>query len=351
ADVLSSNYNSPAAPAALGGGGAFGSGGVGAAAGRSASRGGGGGDEPSGGSGQLNLSSRGSDGDVGASFVQSIDSIRLAEQSRSPENFAVPALGGVGGVVSTNPLRNLRPVRGGAEQQGRRSSDNSSSSVASTGGVDQRQWASSSGRQRGTGGSDGGSSVASSASNSASGVGVGVAPAGYRTAGGSRSSLNILRRKKIARSASLEDTEDDRYRSAELGGVRGMSGFVHDGVLGGIGGGGLGGAGIVRGRGRDGALAHGAGYVRSQSVSDEVVPMDNSSFDNSGEFDPTGDVTANDGHLHLHHHHRRKGLVSRMRRTASNVIRHPFRNTVATSRSGSGGSGGQLGVQGQNALY
>ncbi|CAN0337965.1 unnamed protein product, partial [Ectocarpus sp. 4 AP-2014] len=50
----------------------------------------------------------------------------------------------------------------------------------------------------------------------------------------------------------------------------------------------------------------------------------------SNDFDQHVDVLA-DGHP------RRKGLVSRMRRTASNVIRHPFRissNSGGVSRPG-----------------
>lgn len=97
-------------------------------------------------------------------------------------------------------------------------------------------------------------------------------------ASGSRSSLNLLRRKKITRSASLE-SDDDRRRVMELGGFggglrsRGGSGHAAGDVLAATGAGGM-----MRGRGsRDGGLgASGGGYVRSQSVSDE---MDLPAFD------------------------------------------------------------------------
>ncbi|CAN0117991.1 unnamed protein product, partial [Laminaria digitata] len=88
------------------------------------------------------------------------------------------------------------------------------------------------------------------------------------------------------------------------------------------------------------------GYVRSQSVTDEVLPMeraDSGSVFGSSEFDFSEDLTTDNPA-------RRRGIVSRMRRTASSVIRHPFRtssrnsnntsqHSASSSLGGSGGSG------------
>lgn len=103
---------------------------------------------------------------------------------------------------------------------------------------------------------------------------------GYRASGVSRSSLNLLRRKKITRSASLED-DDERRRALGFGGGTGMPA----GGVRGRGGSGSGSSsghahdlsnGMLRGRGRDGNLALSTTFVRSQSVSDEVMAMDHS---------------------------------------------------------------------------
>lgn len=117
-------------------------------------------------------------------------------------------------------------------------------------------------RRTGTGGSDGSMSSSSTP--------------GYRASGVSRSSLNLLRRKKITRSASLED-DDERRRAFGLGGTG-------TGAARGRGGSGSGSShdlsnGMLRGRGRDGNLALSTAFVRSQSVSDEVMPMDHSALD------------------------------------------------------------------------
>eukprot|EP00903_Cladosiphon_okamuranus_P006268 g6151.t1 len=319
ADVLSSNYNSPAGCVSFGSG--------------SSGRNRGGGPRSNGnlypGDDRLSppgshLQSHGSsNGDGGASFSQSMDSIRLGDHEHVSPGTAVLS-SSAGGSVGVNPLRGLRPV-----------GDHGPAQSGGSFGSDSRQWASSSGRRTGTaGGSDGGSASSSSVS---------VTGQNSRASGVSRSSLknNLLRRKKITRSASLED--DDRRRSMELtgggGGGRGRGGSRHGSELSGGGA-----AGMLRGRGRDGNMALSAGYVRSQSVSDEILPMD-------------------------HHHpgfdagRKGKTLVSRMRRTASSVIRHPFRSTHSTSStspnygSGSGGghrsgsAGNGVAGHGHNASY
>lgn len=84
---------------------------------------------------------------------------------------------------------------------------------------------------------------------------------------GHRSSLHLLRRKKITRSASLEDDDEitQRRRTAvELPGFMRASQDLTSG----------GGVMFPRGRGRDGSYAFTAGYVRSQSVTDELLPSD-----------------------------------------------------------------------------
>lgn len=65
------------------------------------------------------------------------------------------------------------------------------------------------------------------------------------------------RRKKITRSASLEDDEELNQRRQRASSV----GRRHE----------IGSAGIMRSRGREGVTATLAGYVRSQSVTDEVL--------------------------------------------------------------------------------
>ncbi|CAN0549493.1 unnamed protein product [Ectocarpus sp. 12 AP-2014] len=197
----------------------------------------------------------GGSGDVGASFVQSMDSLRLP-----PDSFSSPASSsGVAVGAAANPLRGLRAIG----DHSRRSSDNSSAGSA----ADQRQqWTSSLGRRAPASagaGSDG--SMSSSSITSASAV------PGHRANGSSRSSFNLLR-KKLTRSASLE-SEDSRLRAAEFGapvGYRGRSGGSGDGLI--VGGSGSGSGGGVRGRGRDGSAALGTVYVRSRSVLDEALP-------------------------------------------------------------------------------
>ncbi|CAM9943897.1 unnamed protein product [Ectocarpus sp. 4 AP-2014] len=199
----------------------------------------------------------GGSGDVGASFVQSMDSLRLPpDSSSSPASSSGVAVG-----AAANPLRGLRAIG----DHSRRSSDNSSAGSA----ADQRQqWTSSLGRRAPASagaGSDG--SMSSSSITSASAV------PGHRANGSSRSSFNLLR-KKLTRSASLE-SEDSRLRAAEFGapvGYRGRSGGSGDGLIGGGSGSGSGSGGGVRGRGRDGSAALGTVYVRSRSVLDEALP-------------------------------------------------------------------------------
>ncbi|CBJ28564.1 hypothetical protein Esi_0109_0010 [Ectocarpus siliculosus] len=267
----------------------------------------------------------GGSGDVGASFVQSMDSLGLPpDSSSSPASSSGVAVG-----AAAHPLRGLRAIG----DHSRRSSDNSSAGSA----ADQRQWTPSVGRRAPASagaGSDG--SMSSSSIASASAV------PGHRANGSSRSSFTLLR-KKLTRSASLE-SEDSRLRGTEFGGpvgYRGRSGGSGDGLIGG--GSGSGSGGGVRGRGRDGSAALGTVYVRSRSVLDEALPttdQQQAALELSNDFDQHVDVLA-DGHP------RRKGLVSRMRRTASNVIRHPFRssssNSGGVSRPGAAdltGSGG-----------
>lgn len=95
-----------------------------------------------------------------------------------------------------------------------------------------------------------------------------VADRGHHAMAGHRSSLNLLRRKKITRSASLEDDDEITQRRREMPGcVRASQDLV---------------AGGGRGRGRDGSCALTAGYVRSQSVTDELLPSGRLS---SGRFE------------------------------------------------------------------
>lgn len=84
-----------------------------------------------------------------------------------------------------------------------------------------------------------------------------------------RSSLNPLRRKKITRSASLEDDDEITQRRRTVLEMPGCVRASQDVVL-------------PRGRGRDGSYAFTAGYVRSQSVTDELLPSDRLS---SGRFE------------------------------------------------------------------
>lgn len=74
--------------------------------------------------------------------------------------------------------------------------------------------------------------------------------------------MSTFRRKKITRSASLEEDEElaqRRRRAAEVGADSRNQDLSN--------------GGIPRGRGRDSSTAMMAGYVRSQSVTDDVLPQ------------------------------------------------------------------------------
>lgn len=195
--------------------------------------------------------------EAAVSFARTMDIIRLAD-SASPERsleVAVP--------VDGSSLNSLRPVTtpshlAKAEERAGRFLETQPIGGSSTGG--------------GNGGGSGSRSQQMSLEQrpNSGDSGKSAANSGSSTSY-SRGSLNLLRRKKITRSASLEDDGEmaQRRRNAGLG-QGGLNGTSADGRgsqdLAGPGG------DALKGKGREGAMGLSAGYSRSHSVTDEVLP-------------------------------------------------------------------------------